>query len=76
MTRLDVLAALDDVAGVEAEAAPTLGTGDFIDAVAKRALGTVRRDPDLLQQAAQAFMRMGLPAHGTPARVAASRGTR
>lgn len=63
VTRLDALVALDDKEGVEAEAIPHLGTGDFIDAIARRALGAVRRDHDLLRDAAQAFARMNLPAH-------------
>src|SRR6266536_2419475 len=63
ITRLDALTALDNQAGVEAEAPPHLGTGDFVDAVAKRALGAVHRDAALLREAAQAFAQMDLPAH-------------
>ena len=78
VTRLDALAALEDAAAVESEAAALLGDNRFLDAVARRALGTVRRDPHLLGQAGQAFTDMGLPAHArrcspVPPRPAGSR---
>jgi len=63
VTRLDALTALHDAAGVEAEAPKMLGSGDFINAIAKRALGAVRRDPKLLHEATDAFTRMTLPRH-------------
>jgi hypothetical protein len=40
-----------------------LGTGHFIDAVARRALGAIGRDHALLHEAADAFTRMHLPGH-------------
>jgi DNA-binding SARP family transcriptional activator len=63
--RIDALAALGDVDGVTAEAEPLIGTAAFLDAVAKRALGVVRSDPDLLREADAAFLRMGLPGYLT-----------
>jgi hypothetical protein len=65
VTRLDALAVLGDEAAVAAEAAPLLGTGDFVDAVAKRAIGVVRGDSVLRREADEAFVRMGLPGHAT-----------
>jgi hypothetical protein len=61
VTRLDAFAALGDEPAVNAEVAPLLGTSPFLDAVAWRALGTVRRDPALRQRAVDAFLQMGLP---------------
>jgi hypothetical protein len=62
VTRLDALAALDDAAALEDEAPPHLNTCAFLDAVARRALGAVRRDAGLLDAATAAFARMDLPA--------------
>jgi hypothetical protein len=73
VTRLDALAALGDADAVAAEAAPLLGTGDFTDAVAKRALGHARGDPGLVRDAEDAFTRMSLPGHVTATRWPAGR---
>jgi DNA-binding SARP family transcriptional activator len=70
-TRLDAIAVLGDAAAAEEEARTCLGTGGFLDAVATRALGTVRRDPDLLRAAADAFTRMNLPVLARQAMAAA-----
>ena len=66
ITRLDALTALGDATGVEAEATPLLGTCALLDAVAKRALAAVRRDPVLRRQAVEAFTHMDLPGHVAP----------
>jgi hypothetical protein len=59
-TRLLAMAALGDLRGVEEEAPPLLQPATYLEPFALRALGMVRRDPELLVQAASGFQRMGL----------------
>jgi class 3 adenylate cyclase len=59
-TRLLAMAALDDLRGVEEEAPPLLQPTTYLEPFALRALGMVRRDPELLGQAESSFQRMGL----------------
>ena len=59
-TRLLAMAALGDVRGVEEEASPLLQPATYLEPFALRALGTVRRNPELLTRAASSFQRMGL----------------
>jgi hypothetical protein len=58
--RLDALAALGDVGGVEAEAPRFLAGQTYLEPFALRALGQVRGDEKLLTRAATAFAAMGL----------------
>jgi len=61
--RLDALAALRQEEAVEAEAPMSLRKRTFIEPFALRALGTVRRDDDLLRQADERFAEFGLDWH-------------
>jgi hypothetical protein len=54
------MAALGDLRGVEEEAPPLLQPTTYLEPFALRALGMIRRDPELLGQAASSFQRMGL----------------
>jgi hypothetical protein len=67
-TRLDGLAALSDRARTEAEAAPHLEPGTFLEPFALRALGVVRGDPALVAQALDRFEALGLPWHAAQTR--------
>jgi len=58
--RLDALAALDDRKRVEAEAPALLRPSTYLEPFALRALGIVRRDEPLIQQAAACFEDLGL----------------
>jgi class 3 adenylate cyclase/tetratricopeptide (TPR) repeat protein len=58
--RLDGLAALGDRVGVEAEAPRALDVGGYVEPFAMRALGTVREDSALLNQAVTLFDDLGL----------------
>ena len=63
-TLLDALAALRDRAGVEAQAVPLLRPGSpYLEAHALRALGVVRDDESLLEQALSRFATMKLDWH-------------
>ena len=61
-TLMDALAALDDRAAVEGEA-PALLRSTYLAPFALRALGRVRRDEELVQQAAASFEALGLSWH-------------
>jgi hypothetical protein len=58
--RLDALAALGETSRVEAEAAAFLQASTCLEPYAMRALGVVRADDALIEQAAERFERMGL----------------
>jgi hypothetical protein len=58
--RLDALAALRDTAQVEREAPPYLGSRVYLEPFALRALGIVRDDAALLEQADERFAALGL----------------
>ena len=58
--RLDALAALGQRERVEAETPPLLRPGTYIDPFALRALGVVRGDSGLVEEAAERFAAMGL----------------
>jgi hypothetical protein len=59
-TRLYALAALGDPTAVEAEASSLLLPGTYLEPFALRALGLVRREPELLERAASGFERIGM----------------
>ena len=61
--RLDALAALKRRSLVEREAPPLLRPGIYLEPFALRALGAVRQDELLLEQAADRFAAMGLEWH-------------
>jgi hypothetical protein len=61
--RLDALAALHDRERVEQEAPEQLRPGTFFEPFALRALGIVRRDPRLIEQARARFEAMELGWH-------------
>jgi hypothetical protein len=63
VTRLDGLAAVGDRSRVEAEARPCLRAGTYFEPFALRALGVVREDEQLLEQAAGRFEALGLEWH-------------
>jgi len=66
VVRLDALAAIGDVDGVETAAAQVIGCGaPLLETVATRALGIVHRDPDRLHRAIEMFAAMELPAQVT-----------
>jgi hypothetical protein len=67
--RLDGLAALRDRRRVEAEAPPLVQPRTFIQPFALRALGIVRENPELVQQALTRFEAMGLDWHAQQTRV-------
>jgi len=59
-TRLDAMSALGDARGVEEEAGILLRPSTYLEPFALRALGSVRRDRELLAQAVSSFQRMHL----------------
>jgi tetratricopeptide (TPR) repeat protein len=61
--RLDALAALKRRSPVEREAPPLLRPGIYLEPFALRALGVVREDELLVEQAAERFAAMGLEWH-------------
>jgi class 3 adenylate cyclase len=68
--RLDGLAALGDRRRVEAEAAPLLRPGIYLEPFALRALGIVRGDEALIEQAIARFEAIGLDWHADQTRTA------
>jgi class 3 adenylate cyclase len=71
--RLDALAALQDRERVEAEAALLLLPGTYFEPFALRALGVVREDVELLEQAAARFEAMDLGWHARQTRTLTAR---
>ena len=61
--RLDALAALRDGARVEKEAPRHLQQGTYLEPFALRALGIVREDEQLIEQALERFRALGLEWH-------------
>jgi hypothetical protein len=61
--RLDALVALGDRARVEENASPFLLPGTYLEPFALRALGIVRQDPALIDQALERFAALGLAWH-------------
>jgi hypothetical protein len=61
-TYLDALAALGDARRLEVDAAEFLETDSVLTAFAMRALGVVRRDPSLIEEAASRFESFGFDA--------------
>ena len=72
-THLDALAALGDVERVEKDAAEFLETDSVLTAFAKRAVGIVREDALLVEEAAATFERFGLQAQARNTRAFALR---
>jgi hypothetical protein len=66
--RLDALAALRERAVVEADAPTLIQTGTYLGPFALRALGAVREDESLIQQAADGFDAIGLNWHAEQSR--------
>jgi hypothetical protein len=66
--RLDALTALRDRERLEAEAPPLLQPGTYFEPFALRALGVVREDAELLEQAVARFEAMELHWHATQTR--------
>jgi hypothetical protein len=66
--RLDALAALKDRSQVERDAPPLLRVGTYLEPFALRALGAVREDEVLLEQAVDRFDAMGLKWHAEQSR--------
>jgi class 3 adenylate cyclase len=66
--RLDALAALKDRSLVERDAPPLLQPGTYLEPFALRAVGAVREDELLIQQAADRFDAMGLSWHAEQTR--------
>jgi class 3 adenylate cyclase len=66
--RLDALAALKERRLVERDAPPLLRAGTYLEPFALRALGTVRDDEVLLEQAVDRFDAMGLRWHAEQSR--------
>ena len=66
--RLDALAALGDRERVEAEAPMLLKRGTYLEPFALRALGQVREDETLIQQAVERFEAMWLDRHAAETR--------
>ncbi len=66
--RLDGLAAIGDRPRVEAEAAPLLRPGIYLEPFALRALGVVRADDGLIEQAVERFEELGLGWHAAETR--------
>jgi hypothetical protein len=62
-TRFDALAALADRPRIETEAPPLLRPGTYLEPFALRALGSVREDERLVEQALARFELMGLEWH-------------
>lgn len=67
-TRLDALAALRERDRVEEEAVPLLGVNTYLEPFALRALGIVREDSALIEQAAARFKAMNLSWHDAQTR--------
>jgi hypothetical protein len=67
-TRLDALAALRDARGAEAEAPAFLRGPPYLQAFALRALGVVREDESLLEEALARFQAMRLDWHAVETR--------
>ncbi len=67
-TRLDALAALGDRERLEQEAPPFLLAGLYFEPFALRALGRVREDASLLEQALSRFEALGLSWHADQTR--------
>ena len=67
--RLDALAALRDRARVEEEAPPLIRPNTYLEPFALRALGIVREDEKLVEQALARFESMGLGWHAGETRV-------
>jgi class 3 adenylate cyclase len=67
-TRLDALAALRDAKGTEAEAPPFLGGPPYLQPFALRALGVVREDEAMIEQALSRFEAMRLDWHAAQTR--------
>jgi class 3 adenylate cyclase len=65
---LDAHTALGDREGIEDEAPKWLRPGTYVEPFALRALGLVREDAELVEQAAQAFDALGLPWHAARTR--------
>ena len=63
VARMDGLAALRRRDQLEAEAPALLDPGTYVEPFALRALGIVRPDPELMEQAQQRFREMGLDWH-------------
>ena len=66
--RLDGLAALRESARLEEEAPPLLRPSTYLEPFALRALGIVREDPKLVEQALARFAAMGLEWHAEETR--------
>jgi class 3 adenylate cyclase len=66
--RLDALAALKERSLVERDAPPLLQPGRYLEPFALRALGVVREDEQLVEQAADRFDAMGLEWHAEQTR--------
>ncbi len=66
--RLDALAALKKRSLVERDATPLLRAGIYLEPFALRALGAVREDDLLIEQAAERFAAMGLEWHAEQSR--------
>jgi hypothetical protein len=69
-THLDALAALGERGRVESEAPGLVGGSVYLEPFALRALGIVREDEDLLNQAAERFSALGLEWHAERTRAA------
>jgi len=66
--RLDALAALRKQSAVEREASPLLRPGIYLEPFALRALGAVREDDVLIEQAIERFAAIGLEWHAEQSR--------
>ena len=70
-TRIDALAVLGYTEDVERETPSLLQPGTYVEPYALRALGIVRHEPTLVQQAIDRFERLDLPWHATQTRTMA-----
>ncbi|MBV9415981.1 MAG: hypothetical protein JO363_13450 [Solirubrobacterales bacterium] len=70
-TRIDALAVLGYTENVEREAPPLLQPGTYVEPFALCALGIVRHEPTLVQQAIDRFERLDLPWHARQTRTMA-----
>jgi hypothetical protein len=68
-TRLDALLSLGRHEEVEQEAAPLASSRSVLRPFALRALGSVREDPQLLQDAVERFEKFGLDWHAEETRL-------
>jgi hypothetical protein len=68
VTRLDALVALGRLEEAEEQAIPLLRPGTYLEPFALRTLGFVRRDADLIAQAAERFGALGLSWHAAQTR--------